>query len=52
MECGSGEQGHEGGKMVAAEGRRAKGWPPTGEKADSGKGYVDGCAGGLGFKEG
>ena len=32
--------------------RRAKEWPPTDEKADSGKGCVDGCAGGLGFKEG
>ena len=39
-------QRREGGR------RRAKEWPPTGEKADSGKGCVDGCAGGLGYKEG
>ena len=32
--------------------RRAKEWPPTGKKANSGKGRVDGCAGGLGFREG
>ena len=32
--------------------RRAKEWPPTGEKADSSKGCVDGCAGVLGFREG
>ena len=30
--------------------RRAKEWPPTGEKADSGKGRVDWCTGGLGFQ--
>ena len=34
------------------ERRRAEEWPPTGEKADSGKGCVDGCAGRLGFREG
>ena len=39
-------QQREGGRW------RAKEWPPTGEKADSGKGYVDGSAGGLGFREG
>ena len=32
--------------------RRAKEWPPTGKKDDSSKGRVDGCAGGLGFREG
>ena len=39
-------QRREGGR------RRAKEWPPTGEKADSGKGCVDRCVGGLGFREG
>ena len=34
-------QRREGGR------RRAKEWPPTGEKANSGKGCVDGCAGGA-----
>ena len=36
-------QWREGGR------RRAKEWPPTGEKADSGKGCVDRCEGGLGL---
>ena len=39
-------QRREGGR------RREKEWPPIGEKADSGKGCVDGCAGGLGFRQG
>ena len=32
--------------------RRAKYWPSTGVVGNSGNGYVDGCAGELGFRQG
>ena len=54
MKCGKRDQcqGTEscGWEMVKGC-RKAKHWSPTGVVGDSGKGGVEGCAGGLGFRQ-